>query len=43
MVKYETTLLFLLAESGEWIRIFHSSIRTPEGNAKARTARSSAV
>ncbi len=34
-VKNETTLLFVLAESEELIRIFHSSIQTAKRNAQA--------
>ncbi len=34
-VKNETTLLFLLGESEELIRIFHSSIQTAKRNAQA--------
>jgi hypothetical protein len=33
-VKNETTLLFLLGESEELIRIFHASIQTAKRNAE---------
>ncbi len=36
-VKNETTLLFILAESEELIRIFHSSIQTAKRNAMSET------
>ena len=38
--KNETALLFVLAESDELIRIFHSSIQTAKRNAQAQTQKS---
>lgn len=38
-VKNETTLLFVLAETEELIRIFHSSIQTARRNAQAASRR----
>jgi len=38
-VKNETTLLFILAESEELIRIFHSSIQTARRNAMTETSK----
>jgi four helix bundle protein len=40
-VKNETGLLFLLGESEELIRIFHSSIQTAKRNAQAETRKPS--
>lgn len=40
-VKNETVLLFMLGESEELIRIFHSSIQTAKRNAQAETRKSS--
>lgn len=40
-VKNETVLLFVLSESEELIRIFHSSIQTAKRNAQAETRKSS--
>ena len=37
LMKNETTLLFILGESEELIRIFHSSIQTAMRNAQATT------
>jgi four helix bundle protein len=39
-VKNETTLLFVLSESEELIRIFHSSIQTAKRNAEAEARKS---
>jgi four helix bundle protein len=39
-VKNETTLLFVLGECEELIRIFHSSIQTAKRNAQAEARRS---
>jgi four helix bundle protein len=38
-VKNETTLLFVLSESEELIRIFHSSIQTAKRNLEAETGK----
>ena len=40
-VKNETTLLFVLGESEELIRIFHSSIRTAQRNAQTVSSKPS--
>ncbi|MGA2854204.1 MAG: four helix bundle protein [Verrucomicrobiota bacterium] len=40
-VKNETTLLFVLGECEELIRIFHSSIQTAKRNAQAESRRPS--
>ena len=40
-VKNETTLLFVLGESEELIRIFHSSIQTAKRNAQAESRKPS--
>ena len=40
-VKNETTLLFVLGESEELIRIFHSSIQTAKRNAETAAGKSS--
>ena len=40
-VKNETTLLFILAESEELIRIFHSSIQTAKRNAETEARKPS--
>ena len=40
-VKNETTLLFVLGESDELIRIFHSSVQTAKRNAQVNAAKPS--